>query len=575
MSFSVTLENGHNLRVRDINLHAQVDTNEVTFVYQGLSNDPCSSSYVLAITEFVFDHNAVLLGDEFQMSSQTTGTVDNPEDVGTHSDQSSPYQFYSASSPKRYYNYLLVEEATCYTLFGFTSCYRFAGYFELVEVEQHQWIKICIDAEETCPQDWSSNQLESIAILKGDSLAELFAEYTHLVSCHHSEKKGVKKDAPLVCCYPPDVSESFVKDNLSQIEDGFESLDYVMIDEGYQACIGDWLIPSDQFPSGIKSLSKEIKRCGKKPALWLAPFVVHEESEVFRHHSDDWLVTHSDGSLLRVEDIAYEGGRSKSGYILDTTNPDVQEHLSHILVTMRKEWGIQLFKLDALFWGSVRGCRQQDGITGVEAYRLGMEAINDGVGNALILGCNAPLWPSLGMVDAMRVSSFRDSDNKCFIEDAREAFFRSWQHRRLWQIAPGYATLIPLPNAPFEQTHVEFHRNALLACGGVLMSGDPLTQLNHFAKSTLSRLFVRHKHNQNSARFSSLSLDHAYLRMNDRNDLHCLFNFQACKQTMCLTSTRPVDWHDYWSGKKLNVQRTDVFEVEVKALSSKAILTKR
>ena len=204
-----------------------------------------------------------------------------------------------------------------------------------------------------------------------------------------------------------------------------------------------------------------------------------------------------------------------------------------------------------------------------------MEAINDGVGNALILGCNAPLWPSLGMVDAMRVSSYRDSNNKCFIEDAREVFFRSWQHRRLWQIASGCATLIPLQNIPLEQTHIEFHRNALLACGGVLMSGDPLTQLNHFAKSTLSRLFVRHKHNQNSARFSSLSLDHAYLRMNDRNDLHCLFNFHACKQTMCLTSTRPVDWHDYWSGKKLNVQRTDVFEVEVKALSSKAILTKR
>ena len=176
-----------------------------------------------------------------------------------------------------------------------------------------------------------------------------------------------------------------------------------------------------------------------------------------------------------------------------------------------------------------------------EAYRLEMEAINEGVGNALILGCNAPLW-HLGMVDAMRVSSYRDSNNKCFIEDAREVFFRSWQHRRLWQIASGCATLIPLQNAPLEQTHIEFHRNALLACGGVLMSGNPLTQLNHFAKSTLSRLFVRHKHNQNSARFSSLSLDHAYLRMNDRNDLHCLFNFQACKQTICLTSTRPVDW---------------------------------
>ncbi|WP_341661644.1 alpha-galactosidase [Vibrio sp.] len=578
MSFSVTLQNGHSLRVRDINLHAQVNRNEVKFVYQGLSNDPCSSGYVLAITEFMFDHDAVLLGDGFQMSSQTTGTMDNPEDVGRHSEQSSLYRLYSPSLPKRYYNYLLVEEASGYTLFGFTSCYRFAGYFELVEVEHSHWVKICIDGEETHPQDWSSNQLESVVILKGDSLAELYSEYAHFISCHHTPKKGMKNNAPIGWCswyaYWSDISEKVVEDNLRQLEGTLETLEYVMIDDGYQAFMGDWLVPSDSFPSGIKSLAEEIKRCGKKPALWLAPFIVEEESEVFRHHKD-WLVTYSDGSLLKAEEVTYGGWRCTPWYILDATNPDVQEHLTNVITTMRKDWGIELFKLDALYWGALKGCRQQAGITGIEAYRLGMEAINEGADNSLILGCNAPMWPSLGMVDAMRVSDDVERDEKRFIQIAREAFFRSWQHRKLWQIDPDCATLISLHNAPLEQTHAEFHRNALLACGGLLMSGDPLPQLNHFAKSTLSRLFVRHKHNQNSARFSSLSLDHAYLRMNNKNDLHCLFNFQTCRQTVCLTSTRAVDWYDYWSGKKLNMQPTDVFEVDVNPLSSKAILTKR
>ncbi|MFY2509079.1 glycoside hydrolase family 36 protein [Vibrio pectenicida] len=578
MSFSVELKNGHSLRVRDINLQADLNSNEVRFSYQGLSNDPISCGYVLAITEFTFAHDAILLADGFQMCTQTTGTIETAEDIGRHSEQSQHYRIYSSSAPKRYYNYLLVEEDSGYTLFGFTSCYRFAGYFELVELENHHWVKICLDGEDTCPRDWSSTQLESIVILKGDSLAQLYCEYAHLVSHNHPPRQGVKRNSPIGWCswyaHYSNVSEQFVRDNLKYMEGSFEAIEYVMIDDGYQIFMGDWLAPSSQFPSGIKSLAQEIKRCGKKPAIWLAPFIVQAESEIFCNHKD-WLVTHQDGSLLKAEDITYGGWRCTPWYILDASNSNVQEHLTNIINTMRKEWGIELFKLDALYWGALKGSRAQSGITGVEAFRLGMEAINEGAGNALILGCNAPMWPSLGFVDGMRVSDDVERDKTRFIQIAQEAFFRSWQHRKLWQIDPDCATLLSLPDQATEQSNFEFHRNVLLTCGGFLMSGDPLSQMTPFAKSTLARLFVRHKHNQNSARFSSLSLDHAYLRMNKKNDLHCVFNFQQQIQTICLMSDVPVNWYDYWTGEKLTDQRTDLLQVTLESMTSRAVLTKR
>lgn len=174
MSFSVRLENGRTLRVRDINLHADIHHNEITFSYQGLNNDRIRGRYVLAITEFAFEESAVLLGDGFQMLAQTTGTVDNPIDIGRCPDNSASYRIYSSTGSKRYYNYLVVEDALGYTLFGFTSCHRFAGYFEVVDLENHNWLKICIDGEDTYPLEWASNQLESVVVLQGKTYQTSF-----------------------------------------------------------------------------------------------------------------------------------------------------------------------------------------------------------------------------------------------------------------------------------------------------------------------------------------------------------------------------------------------------------------
>ncbi|MFM2589398.1 glycoside hydrolase family 36 protein [Vibrio sp. TBV020] len=573
----VHLDNERQLLVANSDLDVETFNNEVFFTYCGLSNSSVNDQYLLFQTEFDFERQATLLGDGFQMLAQTTGTHDLPIDVGRCPDNSSSYRIYSSQQPKRYYNYLVVEDSLGYALFGFTSCHRFAGYFTVEDDHGRLIVNAFIDGEDTHPQDWSTNKLESVVILRGESLSGLYAEFSDCINSHHLARSGVTRDAPLGWCswyaYYAEVTEQNIEDNVDYMADNLKQFDVALLDDGYQAYMGDWLTPSDKFPSGIKSVLGEIKARGKKPAIWLAPFIAQPESDVFKQNPD-WFVRHADGSLLKAEDITYAGWRCTPWYILDTTNPEVQDHLTHVVKTMREEWGVELFKLDANYWGTLKGIRSELGVTGVEAYRLGMEAIARGAGEALILGCNAPMWPSLGVVDAMRVSDDVERCGNRFEQIAKETFYRSWQHRKLWQIDPDCATFVSLANQATERSNYEFHRDVLLACGGMLLSGDPLTELTPFAKKSLAKLAIRQKHNQESARFTALNLHHAFLPLTERNELHCLFNYHQPAREVTLTANYPVFWYDYWTGEKLTPQPTQVYEVALDSgLASRAIIT--
>jgi len=42
-------------------------------------------------------------------------------------------------------------------------------------------------------------------------------------------------------------------------------------------------------------------------------------------------------------------------------------------------------------------------VTPIQAYREGLNVIRKAVGKSFILGCGAPLLPSAGLVDGMRI----------------------------------------------------------------------------------------------------------------------------------------------------------------------------
>ena len=75
--------------------------------------------------------------------------------------------------------------------------------------------------------------------------------------------------------------------------------------------------------------------------------------------------------------------------MLDGTNPAARQYLTHVFKTMREEWGVKYFKLDANMWGALPfGQRFEKNRTCVEAYRIGMKAILEGAGSdSFLLGC--------------------------------------------------------------------------------------------------------------------------------------------------------------------------------------------
>ncbi|NIP98252.1 MAG: alpha-galactosidase, partial [Akkermansiaceae bacterium] len=55
-------------------------------------------------------------------------------------------------------------------------------------------------------------------------------------------------------CYGDALTEQDLFDNLEAIKRNHADLQFIQIDAGYQARMGDWLVPHPNFPSGIKTL---------------------------------------------------------------------------------------------------------------------------------------------------------------------------------------------------------------------------------------------------------------------------------------------------------------------------------
>lgn len=103
------------------------------------------------------------------------------------------------------------------------------------------------------------------------------------------------------------------------------------------------------FDGGVGKLCLDIKNEGFEPAIWVAPFIAEEKSELFQHHPD-WFVKDDDGKPLASNRVSFGGWRCAPWYMLDGTHPEARAYLTHVFKTMREQWGVKYFKLDANMW---------------------------------------------------------------------------------------------------------------------------------------------------------------------------------------------------------------------------------
>ena len=179
-------------------------------------------------------------------------------------------------------------------------------------------------------------------------------------------------------------------------------IDVVQIDDGYQEAIGDWLLYRATWPEGTAPLAREIADRGMGAGIWTAPFLIGEDSVLLPHHPD-WVPRHKSGNGSRAMYNPWSWGGW--ALVLDTTRPDVLEHLRTTYATL-VEQGFDYHKIDFCYAAALPAARFDLTKTRAEALRMGLEAVREGIGdNAFLLGCGCPFGPAVGVVDAMRVSA--------------------------------------------------------------------------------------------------------------------------------------------------------------------------
>lgn len=451
------------------------------------------------ISELGFSENAMVYCEGYQKLTSTYVKLgDISENLGgmdrDHYKMPQTKGFFTG------YNYICFSESGRVLLFGATSCRSYSTEIRINQ-EKLQLVQITEGREVHANSELF---LESYAVIEGTDKNSVLEKFASFLTEHHPTIpfKEVPDGWCSWYCYGPDVTQKDIIENMAAGKK-YHGLKYIQIDDGYQPHMGDWLLQTKKFPTKMKDLCLEIREAGFEPAMWVAPFIASEKSELLRNHPD-WFIKDESGKPLCTADVTFRGWRDAPWYFLDPTHPEAIEYLKHVFRVMKNEWKVNYFKLDANAWGALPfGVRFKKDVTSVEAYRIGMAAIWEACGpDTYLLGCNAPLWPSVGAVNGMRVTADVERNIKTVKSLASQCFHRNWMHNRLWindpdclvqeDIATGFRAKIPfLRNVKRNPKHDPMYRYAaafVRASGGMVLSGDKLFSLNDYDDKIIDKI---------------------------------------------------------------------------------------
>lgn len=487
--------------------------------------------------------SAALYGEGFQMLTQTAGTIERPVDLSQYTD-AKHYRIPSGGGARTYYGLVtLTPPGGDARVWAFTSCARFSGRFEVTESR----VRAIVDCERLTLDPGQSWPLEELLVARGGDRAALLDEVGARLARNHPPLRTSRPPTGWCSwyCFGPNVTAAQVLDNLDAIASALPSLKYIQIDDGYQRAMGDWLETGNAFGGSVRTVLAEIKKRGFEPAIWVAPFIAEAGSQIFREHPD-WFIQDSSGSPLRSDRVTFGGWRRGPWYAVDGTHPDAQAHLERVFRTMREEWGCTYFKLDANFWGAMHGGRFHDPrATRVEAYRRGMRAVARGAGDGFLLGCNHPIWPSVGAIHGSRSSNDIKRTWERVASTARQNLSRNWQNGRLWWNDPDAVVLA----GELSDSECQFHATAIYATGGMVLSGDDLTKISPARAAMLRKLLPP---TGIAAQFSDGDLHVGIVRLPDAH-MVCLFNWDdgPAQRVVSVPGSRAVD---VWTGDTVLVE---------------------
>jgi hypothetical protein len=178
-------------------------------------------------------------------------------------------------------------------------------------------------------------------------------------------------------------------------------LDSILINDSY--CVhGDWLDYNDNWPKGLEPAARDIFQRQYRAGVWVAPFMVSEESKIFKRHKN-WLIRDLTGEPILEWDFP-EGKH----YALDGSHPDVQRYIQKVFRAYRK-MGFTFYKTDFLDWGlkaNIGIDRYDKTKSSVQIFTEVLNIIREEIGaGSFWLTGTAPFAHMIGYIDAMRVAN--------------------------------------------------------------------------------------------------------------------------------------------------------------------------
>lgn len=342
----------------------------------------------------------------------------------------------------------------------------------------------------------SGIHLEPVVVISGDELPSMLERYATLISEY--KRPSFKSFEGIGWCswyhYFEEIDMSELQKNTEMVSDLAKKdgvpFSLVQLDDGYQKDIGEWTTTNEKFPQ-LDVISSYIRSKSLKPGIWVAPFSVSETSRVFSEH-EEWLVKDAKGEPKR----AYRNW-GKNIYSLDPTNPKAADFLAETMLALRNA-GFKYVKIDFLFGGAIPGRRHIPNTTPVEAYVKGLRIIREALGeDVFIVGCGAPLLPSVGHVDAMRIGAdtapswnedIPDNGIPSFRHCLRNALTRSFMHGKLWLNDPDTIIL----RGQEAELSLSEARMFALACGildNLLLESDDMSLVGQEGLEILMKAF--------------------------------------------------------------------------------------
>lgn len=489
----------------------------------------------------------------FHMLSQHGGTLGEPHNIGKYGTDEAFFRLKkSPFSPDTYtaYSLMLLSPTQCdRALMAFASCKRFMGEFRF----RGNYIEIVMDCEDMELRPGESWAFEEFCALFGAGRDALMGALAARINANHPRRKY--PEIPFGWCSYHAISGVKAGEMVEQaraMQRRIPELKRIQIDDGYQSTT-DWLIPNPESGADMKEMCGRIREAGCEPAGYIAPFVVSKRSRLFQEHPD-WLLMGDDG--LPSQEHCF----NRDWYVLDGTNPKAVEYLRHVVRVFHDEWGIRYFKLDFTSYGALPGVHHDPHKTRVEAFRAVFEAINDEVGaDSYILGCNAPFWPQLGLVDGNRATNDIFRRWEIVGGNMEELTGRSWQNGRLWINDPDGVVLEKRDRSEIrdgvfrraicELTDAEFeyHKAYIVASGGVVTSGDKLDEMSEANLEVLRRMMAVAG---DAAVYDDDTFEIGRIEGKDKR-LLCVFNHSDEVKSIAVPLKGRVRLSDFWTGAEM------------------------